>query len=66
MRKDPHVLRRVISQVVLQVFGAEPLHKNFDVRRNRFKLEGVDKTTPMEVQITCSKNDESQPEAGCD
>ena len=63
MRKDPHVLRRVISQVVLQVFGAEPLHKNFDVRRNRFKLEGVDKTTPMEVQITCSKNDESQPEA---
>lgn len=63
MRKDPHILRRVISQVVLQVFGAEPLHRDLDVRRNRFKLEGVDKTTPMEVQITCSKNDESQPEA---
>ena len=62
MRKDPPVLRRVISQVVLQVFGAEPLHRDLDVRRNRFKLEGVDKTTPMEVQVTCSKNDESQPE----
>jgi hypothetical protein len=62
MRKDPLVLRRVISQVVLLVFGAKPLHRDFDVRRNRFKLEGVEKTTPMEVQITCSKNDESQPE----
>lgn len=62
MRKDPPVLRRVISQVVLQVFGAEPLHRDLDVRRNRFKLEGVDKTTPMEVHITCSRNDESQPE----
>ena len=42
--------------------GQKPLHRDLDVRRNGFKLEGVDATTPLQVQITCNRNDESQPE----
>jgi len=60
-REDRRVLRGIIPQIVLQVFGKAPLQKNNDVRRNRFTLPGVGKTTQIEVHLCCFiKNEESQ------
>ena len=44
------------------MFGANPMHRNHDVRRNRFTLEEVDETTPIEAQITFFQDDKPQPE----
>eukprot|EP00438_Fugacium_kawagutii_P004138 Skav211262 [mRNA] locus=scaffold3676:186391:188895:+ [translate_table: standard] len=49
--------RRIISQVVLQVFGTNPLQGKHDVRRNHQTLKGVGKTTQVEVQITSFTKD---------
>ena len=60
-KEDRGVLRGIIPQIVLQVFGKAPLQKNNDVRRNRFTLPGVGKTTPIEAHLCCFiKNEESQ------
>ena len=61
-KDDFSLIRRIISQVVLQVFGANPMHRNHDVRRNRFTLERVDETTPIEAQITFFQDERPQPE----
>ena len=61
-KEDTRVLRRIVSQVVLHVVGASPLQKNFDIRRNRFTLEGVHKTTPIEMLVQTFIKDESLPE----
>ena len=60
-REDRRILRGIIPQIVLQVFGKAPLQKNSDVRRNRFTLRGVGKTTQIEAHLCCFiKNEESQ------
>ena len=64
-RKDRSVLRDIIGQVVLQVFGENPMRQDREVRRNSLTLNWVDENTPVEVQITCvSKDDELQLEVG--
>ena len=60
---DVRVLRRIVSQVVLQVFGRSPMYREHDVRRNSFTLsrEGVNRATQIEAQIICFiKDDGSQ------
>ncbi len=50
-KDDPKVTRRIITQVVLQVFGKKPLFQNNDVRRNHLSLEGVEKMTEIEAEF---------------
>ena len=60
-KEDRGVLRGIMAQIVLRVFGKAPLQKNNDVRRNRFTLPGVGKTTQIEVHLCCFiKSEESQ------
>ena len=60
-KEDRRVLRGIMAQIVLQLFGKAPLHENSDVRRNRFTLRGVCKATQIEAHLCCFiKNEESQ------
>ena len=60
-REDRRVLCSVMAQIVFRVFGKASPHEKHDVRRNRFTLRGVGKTTPIEAHLCCFiKNEESQ------
>ena len=52
-KKDLNVIRRIITQIVLQVFGANPMHRNHDVRRNHHTMEDVFKDTPIKAVVRC-------------
>ena len=52
-KKDLNVTRRIITQIVLQVFGANPMHRNHDVRRNHHTMEDVFKDTPIKAVVRC-------------
>ena len=58
-KKNLSVIRRITAQIVLQVFGANPMHRNHDVRRNHHTMEDVFKDTPIEAVVRCFL-DESQ------
>ncbi len=68
-RQDARVLRRILAQLVLQVFGQRAMHENSDVRRNHFTIPGVDKSTEIEAHFCCfikneklQKTEKLQPE----
>ena len=59
-KKDVRVLRRIKAQIILQVFGASPMNKIKDIRRNRWSLTGIDSESWIETEICCVFSDESK------
>ena len=59
-KKDVRVLRRIKAQIILQVFGASPMNKIKDIRRNRWSLTGIDSKSWIETEICCVFSDESK------
>ena len=57
-KKDVRVLRRIKAQIILQVFGASPMNKNKDIRRNRWSLTGIDSKSWIETEMCCAFGDE--------